>query len=158
MILIVPILAVQPILIHLQISEKCATKSTQALAPSILQSPLMQSLWKQLAFTHTLIKCLNRMIMLNSISTSSRIMSKNLFDLIVKLPANALLTLLTTPSRTTLHDFSVQATHHWYCFLPKFLSYVETSTSITRYLSKTTLLWSILSFTSPYSKDLLKVP
>jgi len=149
MLLIIFILTAQTVIFPLQITEQCTTKSTQTL---------LQSLQTQLAYTKTLNDHLSRIILPNSINTSPRIMSPTLFNLIAKLPANNSFTLLTTPSRITPHHLSVQPPHYRYHFSPKILSYVQMSNGSTHYYpSKMILLWSILSFTFLYSKDLQRV-
>jgi len=56
------------------------------LHPSLPHSQMMQSLWQQLKITQTLIKHLSSMILLDVTNNQSQTTSKNLFDLITKLP------------------------------------------------------------------------
>ncbi len=133
------------------IPENCITET----------NTLMQELKKQLAITHTLIDRLSMTIMPSSIITSPRTTQQTLFDLIAKLHPNDPLKLQvsTPPFRITKnHRFNVKPTNHRYQFSPKLLRYVKTSTGTTQYHLSTNLLWSILSFTFPHSKDLQKVP
>jgi len=120
----------------------------------------MHELKKQLAFTQTLIKRMSMMIM-SSIITSLRIMQPTLFNFIIALHPNNPSTLPVSkpPSRITKDHFTIKPTNHQYQFPPKLLRYAKTSTStsITQYHLSKNLLWSILSFTFPHSKDLQKV-
>jgi len=123
----------------------------------------MQELKQQLALTQTLIEQLSMMII--SIITPPRITQQTLFDLIAALHPNdpstlpgSLETHSTPPSRITADHFTVIPTNHRYQSLPKLLGYDKMSTSITQYHLPKNLLWSILTFTFPHSKDLQKVP
>jgi len=66
-----------------------------------LDCHIMHSLWQKLVLIQTLINCLSRTFMLDSISTPSRIASNNLFYLITKLPHNIYQTLPTTPMQNS---------------------------------------------------------
>jgi len=144
-----PILKVQSILSPLQIPDQCAIEPTQTM---------IQLLWKQIEFTQTLIGCLSQMLMSHSISISPRITTQTLFNLIAKLQPNKLLTILTTPSRTTLQNILVKPTYHQYQFPSKLLGSVKPSTGVTHHHLSKVIIWSIISLTFLHSKDLQKVP
>jgi len=107
-------------------------------------------------FTQTLLDRLSSLLTPES-NIPSRTTSKTLFKLIINLPLNDPLPLLTTPSHTTayLKKYSAaQPTCIMYWIPP---NPMNVKTHIIPYLS-TILLWSMLQFTAQYSKDLLKVP
>ncbi len=150
---ITPTLKIQPILSP-NLPNRHAIKPPQTM---------MELLRKQFEITQTLIDRLSRMLLPHNVDTSTNIMSQTLFDLIAALPPNELLTMLTTPPRTTLPNILVglQPTHCWYRIPPKLSASIKTSTDTSinnhYHLSKT-ILWSTLSLTFLYSKDLQKVP
>jgi len=123
--------------------------------PSPPHSQLMQSLWQQLKITQTLINHLSSMILLNTTNHRSRTTSKNLFDLITELPMQpmALPTNLSHFPASKKHYLQAPSTgdKHWYQLQAQ--DHVP-----PRIKPLSILLQSILQFTQPYAKDLMKVP
>ncbi len=123
-----------------------------------LLSSILKSLQQQFARTHTLLDRLNQWLLPAFTSASSRITSKNLFELITDLSANDPIPLFTTTSSTPTYltnNLPTHPTRKSYWIPPKSQDFNKTR--IIPYLP-TTLLWSTLQFTIPHSKDLLKVP
>ncbi len=119
--------------------------------------PALTLLMNELAITRTLLDRLYRWLIPESSNIPSRTISKTLFELISDLPSNNPLPLLTTPSHTTayLKNYSAAPPTYTTYWIPP--NPTKAKTRITPYLS-TILLWSMLQFTTQYSKDLLKVP
>jgi len=145
-----PILQIESVLFPPRLLANYTFESTQTL---------MKLLKQQLQFTQTLIKQMSRMFLPINICTSPRLPLQTLFDLIDAHPPNDPFTLLPPPYKITAnHLLPVPPTDHRHQFPSKLPRYIEKSTGITHYHLSKTLLWLILSFTFPHSKDLQKVP
>ena len=123
---------------------------------SLISDQLMQSIRQELLITKTLLDRLISMLpvddKINQPSTP-----KNLFELLTDLPKinpKASLAGLSRISDSTKQCLQVQPTCNQYWRQPTSLEYIKTRN--TQYLP--ILLRSLIQFTPPYAKDLLKVP